>query len=76
MNSSDWVMLILAEANASDEVHTLTAGGWAVMIVSVASVLTLVSFCLYRVLNLPPVDIEEHRKGPLGIDTGDTKDMD
>ncbi len=54
----------------------MTAAGWAVMIVSVGSVLTLVSFCLYRVMLLPPVDMEEHLKGPLEIDTGDTIDAD
>ncbi len=47
--------------------------GWIVMLVSVGSVLTLVSFCLVRVLSLPPVE-EESLKGPLEIDTGDTED--
>lgn len=46
-----------------------------VMLVSVTSVLSLVSFCLYRVLTLPPVE-DEHLKGPLEIDTGDTSDAD
>ncbi len=54
----------------------MTAAGWAVMSISVGSVLTLVSFCLYRVLILPPVDVEEHLHGPLEIDTGDTIDAD
>ena len=54
----------------------MTAGGWIVMTLSVGSVLTLVSYCLYRVLTLPPVDVEEHLKGPLEIDTGDTQDAD
>lgn len=49
--------------------------GLATMILSVGSVLTLVSFCLYRVLTLPPVE-EESIKGPLEIDTGDTEDAD
>lgn len=53
----------------------MTPAGWTVMILSVGSVLSLVSFCLYRVLTLPPVDMEEI-KGPLEIDTGDTSDMD
>lgn len=43
-----------------------------VMILSVGSVLTLVSFCLYRVLTLPPVDMQDLR-GPLEIDTKDTQ---
>lgn len=49
--------------------------GWASMLLSVGSVLCLFSFCLYRVLTLPPVE-EEHIKGPLEIDTGDTVDAD
>ncbi len=55
---------------------TLTLGGWIVMLLSVGSVLALVSFCLVRVLSLPPVEIEQHLKGPLEIDTRDTKDAD
>ena len=54
----------------------MTDGGWIVMGLSVCSVLTLVSFCLFRVLTLPPVDVEEHLKGPLDIDTHDTIDAD
>lgn len=54
----------------------MTFGGWIVMILSVSSVVALVSFCLYRVLTLPPVDVEEHLKGPLEIDTHDTIDAD
>ena len=49
--------------------------GWVVMLLSIGSVLTLVCYCLYRVLSLPPVDVEEHLKGPPDIDTRDTNDM-
>ena len=52
----------------------MTAAGWIVMILSVGSVLTLVTFCMYRVLSLPPVEVEEHVKGPTDIDTQDTAD--
>lgn len=45
------------------------------MICSVGTVLSLVTFCLYRVLTLPPVEMET-LKGPLEIDTGDTEDAD
>ncbi len=38
-------------------------------------VLALVSFCLYKVLGLPPVEMEDI-KGPLEIDTRDTQDAD
>jgi len=49
----------------------MTSAGWIVMILSISSVLSLVSYCLYRVLTLPPVE-EESLKGPLEIDTRDT----
>jgi hypothetical protein len=42
--------------------------GVLIMVISVASVLLLVSFCMYRVLMLPPTE-EETLKGPLEIDT-------
>ena len=32
----------------------MTTGGWSIMIGSVGSILLLVSYCLFRVLNLPP----------------------
>ena len=54
---------------------TLEPAGWTIMLLSVGSVLTLVTFCLVRVLSLPPVE-EEFLKGPLEIDTGDTTDAD
>jgi hypothetical protein len=54
----------------------MTAAGWIIMIVSVGSVLALATFCLYRVLTLPPTEVEKHLKAPLEIDTGDTKDAD
>ncbi len=50
--------------------------GWLLMIVSVGSVLTLVSFCLFRVLTLPPIDVEDLNIAPLEIDTHDRRDMD
>jgi hypothetical protein len=49
--------------------------GWLVMILSVGSVLALTAFCLYRVLTLPPVEIEDLTY-PLEADTGDTEDAD
>ena len=49
--------------------------GWIVMLLSVGIVLALVSYCLYRVLSLPPVEMKDI-KGPLEIDTGDTADKD
>ena len=54
----------------------MTGYGWTVMILSVGSVLTLITFCLQKVLSLPPVEVEETLKGPLEIDTGDTQDAD
>lgn len=49
--------------------------GWLTMILSVGTVLTLVSYCLYRVLTLPPEEVDS-LKGPQEIDTGDTSDAD
>jgi len=46
-----------------------------VMVLSVGTVLTLVSYCLYRVLSLPPTEGDDI-KGPLEIDTRDTSDLD
>jgi len=54
----------------------MNASGWFVMVVSVGSVLSLVTFCLVRVLNLPPVELEEHVKAPPDIDTHDMADAD
>ena len=33
----------------------MNAYGWIVMITSVGSVISLLAYCLYRVLTLPPV---------------------
>lgn len=49
----------------------MTPAGWTIMILSVSCVLALVTFCVYRVLTLPPVETES-LKGPLEIDTHDT----
>ncbi len=53
----------------------MTTGGWIVMTLSVGAVLALVTYCLYRVLTLPPVDVESLH-GPPDIDTRDTEDAD
>jgi hypothetical protein len=53
----------------------MTTLGWIVMIVSVGAVLALNAFCLYRVLILPPVEVED-LTSPLEIDTRDTKNPD
>jgi hypothetical protein len=50
--------------------------GWLVMSISVGSVLSLTAFCLYRVLILPPVEIETLETAPLEIDTRDTRNAD
>lgn len=53
----------------------MTPGGWAIMVVSVGCVVTLVTYCLVRVLSLPPLEVRD-LKGPLDIDTRDTEDAD
>ncbi len=50
----------------------MSYGALVVMMLSVGAVLALVSFCLYRVLTLPPIDMQDIR-GPLEIDTKDTQ---
>jgi len=47
----------------------MTPLGWIMMIVSVGCVLTLVTYCFYRVLHAPKTT--EHMHAPLEIDTRD-----
>jgi hypothetical protein len=54
----------------------MTAAGLAIMIASVGGVLLLTAFCMIRVLMLPPLEVTEHLKAPLDIDTRDTQDAD
>ena len=54
----------------------MTTAGWAIMTVSIAGVLSLISFCMYRVLSLPPADVSQTMKTPLDIDTGDVENAD
>jgi hypothetical protein len=70
-------LLLAAEevSNVQGAPDSLTTAGWTVMILSVGAVLGLVTYCLFRVLTLPPID-QESLKGPLEIDTGDTVDAD
>ncbi len=60
--------------NAEIVSDAMTTGGWIVMILSVGSVVTLVSYCLFRVLSLPPVEVEEHLHAPPDTDPHDTED--
>jgi hypothetical protein len=53
----------------------MTTLGWIVMVMSVGSVLSLTAFCLYRVLTLPPAEVDD-LTSPLEIDTRDTRDAD
>ncbi len=55
MNSGCWLLAQAAEAPTT----TLNSAGLAVMCLSVGTVLTLLTFCLYKVLTLPPVEDEE-----------------
>ena len=49
----------------------MTLAGGIIMVLSVGAVVALTTFCVVRVLSLPPVELED-LKGPLEIDTGDT----
>ena len=53
----------------------MNAQGLAIMLISVGTVLVLTAYCMYRVLNLPPMEVDDIT-GPLGVDTGDTEDAD
>ena len=54
----------------------MTTEGWIVMTLSVGTVLCLVTYCLTRVLSLPPVEMDEALTSPLEIDTRDTDEPD
>ena len=54
----------------------MTPAGWIIMTLSIGTVVTLASYCLYRVLTLPPVELEESIKGIPDIDTHDLQDTD
>ncbi len=78
MNLADWclpLLNLLAAADVPTEESAITPAGWAVMIASIGMVIGLASYCLYRVLTLPPIDVEDI-KGPLEIDTRDTRNAD
>lgn len=49
---------------------------WFFMLGSIFSVISLVGFCLYKVLTIPSSDAEEQLHGQPAIDTGDTVDAD
>ncbi len=54
----------------------MTTVGVAIMVVSLGSVIGLTAFCLYRVLTLPPVEIDDLNVAPLEIETPDLKDRE
>ena len=56
----NWLLL----AQAEEVAEGLNGKGLAVMLVSVGAVLTLISFCLYKVFTLPPVENEEDEYDP------------
>jgi hypothetical protein len=74
--SSSGATVLDAPVPFAVEDFSLTPAGTVVMVVSVACVISLVSFCVLRVMTLPPVEVEETIKGPLEIDTRDTEDAD
>lgn len=47
----------------------MTAGGWIFMLGSITAVVSLISFCFYRVLSKPST--MEHMHAPPDIDTHD-----
>jgi hypothetical protein len=53
----------------------MTTAGWIIMTVSIASVVTLVTFCYYRVLtgSSRNQSLQDPRSNPMGGDRSDTK---
>jgi len=47
----------------------MTTGGWVFMISSITAVLSLISFCFYKVLSKPSA--ADHMHAPIEIDTRD-----
>ena len=47
----------------------MTTAGWVFMLCSIAMVLSLITFCFYRVLRKPTA--ADHMHAPLEIDTHD-----
>jgi hypothetical protein len=57
--------LFLAQvAEAAEQAEPLSTTGLTIMVVSVGSVLCLISFCLLKVMSLPPVENEEDDYDP------------
>ena len=54
----------------------MTPLGWTIMVVSISAIVALTAFCLYRVLALPPVEVDDINVAPLEIQTPDTIDPD
>jgi hypothetical protein len=59
----DWLLLAQV-AEATDAPAPLSTAGLTVMVVSVGSVLCLISFCLFKVMTLPPVEDDEDEYHP------------
>jgi hypothetical protein len=49
----------------------MDADGWLFMTLSMAIVLALTGYCLYKVLSLPPKEVEETIQAQPDIDTRD-----
>ena len=54
----------------------MTPVGWLIMTGSIGSVVALTAFCLYRVLKLPPLEVDDLNVAPLEIRTPDMNDPD
>ncbi len=56
--------ILLAQVAETAVAADLNSGGKAVMAVSIGGVLCLLSFCLFRVLTLPPVENDDDAYDP------------
>lgn len=56
--------ILFAQVAETAAAADLNSGGMAVMAISVGGVLCLLSFCLFKVLTLPPVENEDDAYDP------------
>jgi len=73
VNSIFWNELLPIAMAATELGTRLNAQGWAIMLISVGTVVWMTFYCMYRVLKLPPAELEDI-KGPLEIEPRDPED--
>lgn len=72
MNIGSWLATLSCLGQATQPaapVQSMTIGGWVFMLASISCVVSLITFCFYRVLRKPAA--ANHMHAPLEIDTHD-----